>query len=145
MTKRRVVVTGMGMVTPLGLDAPTTWSALLDGHSGAGPIEHFDTTQFATKFACLVKDFDITQYLSAKDAKKMDIFIQYGMVAGMEAVKDSGIEITDANRHRIGVMVSSGIGGLLGIEQNHSKLLANGPRRVSPFFVPAATRYSAGR
>lgn len=138
MTKRRVVVTGMGMVTPLGLDAPTTWSALLDGHSGAGPIEHFDTTQFATKFACLVKDFDITQYLSAKDAKKMDIFIQYGMVAGMEAVKDSGIEITDANRHRIGVMVSSGIGGLLGIEQNHSKLLANGPRRVSPFFVPAS-------
>lgn len=138
MTKRRVVVTGLGMVTPLGLDASSTWSALLDGRSGAGPIEHFDTTKFATNFACLVKDFDVSQYMAAKDAKKMDTFIQYGVVAGMEAVADSGLEITDSNRHRIGVMVSSGIGGILGIEQNHAKLLQSGPRRVSPFFVPAS-------
>lgn len=138
MTKRRVVVTGLGMVTPLGLDAASTWSALLDGKSGAGPIEHFDTTAFSTKFACLVKDFDVSRYMSAKDARKMDTFIQYGVVAGMEAVRDAGLEITDANRHRIGVMVSSGIGGILGIEENHSKLLNSGPRRVSPFFVPAS-------
>lgn len=138
MTKRRVVVTGMGMVTPLGLNAKATWSALLDGRSGAGPIEHFDTSAFATKFACLVKDLDVNQYISAKDAKKMDVFIQYGVIAGMEAVVDSGIEINDSNRHRVGVMVSSGIGGILGIEENHSKLLNSGPRRVSPFFVPAS-------
>ncbi|RUO35008.1 beta-ketoacyl-ACP synthase II [Aliidiomarina soli] len=138
MTKRRVVVTGLGMVTPLGLNADSTWSALLDGRSGAGPIEHFDTSAFATKFACLVKDFDVSQYMSAKDAKKMDVFIQYGVVAGMEAVADAGLEITDHNRHRIGVMVSSGIGGILGIEENHTKLLNSGPRRVSPFFIPAS-------
>ncbi|RUO31728.1 beta-ketoacyl-[acyl-carrier-protein] synthase II [Aliidiomarina sedimenti] len=138
MTKRRVVVTGLGMVTPLGLNADSTWSALLDGRSGAGPIEHFDTSAFATKFACLVKDFDVSQYMLAKDAKKMDVFIQYGVVAGMEAVADAGLEITDHNRHRIGVMVSSGIGGILGIEENHTKLLNSGPRRVSPFFIPAS-------
>lgn len=138
MTTRRVVVTGMGMVTPLGLNAQSTWSALLDGRSGAGPIEHFDTSAFATKFACLVKDLDVNQYMSPKEAKKMDLFIRYGVIAGMEAVADSGIEITDSNRHRVGVMVSSGIGGLLGIEENHNKLLNSGPRRVSPFFVPAS-------
>lgn len=138
MTTRRVVVTGMGMVTPLGLNAQSTWSALLDGRSGAGPIEHFDTSTFATKFACLVKGLDVNQYMSPKDAKKMDVFIRYGLIAGMEAVADSGIEITDSNRHRVGVMVSSGIGGILGIEENHKKLLDSGPRRVSPFFVPAS-------
>src|SRR5690554_5646465 len=110
MTTRRVVVTGMGMVTPLGLNAQSTWSALLDGRSGAGPIEHFDTSAFATKFACLVKDLDVNQYMSPKEAKKMDLFIRYGVIAGMEAVADSGIEITDSNRHRVGVMVSAGIG-----------------------------------
>ena len=146
MAKRRVVVTGIGMVTPLGLDASSTWSALLDGRSGAGPIKHFDTTQFATHFACLVKDFEVTRYMSAKDAKKMDTFIHYGMVAGMEAVADAGIEINDTNRHRVGVMVSSGIGGIQGIEQNHKKLLSGGPRRVSPFFVPASiTNMLAGQ
>lgn len=138
MTKRRVVVTGLGMVTPLGLNAASTWSAILDGRSGAGPIEHFDTSAFATKFACLVKNFDVSQYMTAKDAKKMDVFIQYGVVAGMEAVADAGLEITDQNRHRIGVMVSSGIGGILGIEENHTKMLNSGPRRVSPFFIPAS-------
>lgn len=138
MTTRRVVVTGMGMVTPLGLNAQSTWSALLDGRSGAGPIEHFDTSAFATKFACLVKGLDVNQYMSPKEAKKMDLFIRYGVIAGMEAVADSGIEITDSNRHRVGVMVSAGIGGLLGIEENHKKLLNSGPRRVSPFFVPAS-------
>ncbi|MBA3989084.1 beta-ketoacyl-ACP synthase II [Aliidiomarina maris] len=138
MTKRRVVVTGIGMVTPLGLTAADTWSALLDGRSGAGPITHFDTSDFATKFACQVKDFDVSRYMSAKDAKKMDIFIQYGVVAGMEAVADAGLDINDSNRHRIGVMVSSGIGGILGIEENHTKLMNSGPRRVSPFFVPAS-------
>lgn len=138
MNKRRVVITGIGMVTPLGLNAATTWSALLDGKSGAVPIEHFDVEAFSTKFACLVQDFDVTKYMTAKDAKKMDTFIQYGVAAGIEAVEDSGLQITDTNRHRVGVMMGSGIGGILGIEENYTKLMKSGPRRVSPFFVPAS-------
>ncbi|MGX5914101.1 beta-ketoacyl-ACP synthase II [Aliidiomarina sp. Khilg15.8] len=138
MKKRRVVVTGMGMVTPLALSAHATWSALLDGQSGAGPITHFDTSAYATHFAAMLPDFDVTDYMSAKEARKMDSFIQYGFAAGQEAMQDAGLEITDANRHRIGVMVSSGIGGIQGIEENHIKLQNSGPRRVSPFFVPAS-------
>lgn len=138
MTKRRVVVTGIGMVTPLGVTAEQTWSALLDGRSGAAPIEHFDTSAFATKFAAMVKGFDPLQYMPAVQAKKMDIFVQYGVVAGIQAIKDAGLEFTDENRHRTGIMVGAGIGGILGIEENHSKLMNSGPRRVSPFFVPAS-------
>ncbi|MCO4320840.1 beta-ketoacyl-ACP synthase II [Aliidiomarina quisquiliarum] len=138
MTKRRVVVTGLGMVTPNGLNVETTWQSILAGQSGAGPIEHFDTELFATKFAALVKGFEVTNYMSAKDARKMDTFIQYGVVAAQEAMSDSGLEVTDRNRSRIGVMISSGIGGLEGIEENHLKLQQGGPRRVSPFFVPSS-------
>lgn len=138
MNKRRVVVTGMGMVTPLALNANATWSALLDGKSGAGPITHFDTSAYATHFAAMLPDFNVTDYMSAKEARKMDCFIQYGFAAGLEAMQDAGLEITDANRHRVGVMVSSGIGGIQGIEENHLKLQNSGPRRVSPFFVPAS-------
>lgn len=138
MTKRRVVVTGIGMVTPLGTTAEQTWSALLDGQSGAGPIEHFDTSAFSTKFAAMVEGFDATEYMAAAQARKMDLFVQYGVVAGIQALQDSGVTIDDSNRHRAGVMVGAGIGGILGIELNHSKLLNSGPRRVSPFFVPAS-------
>lgn len=138
MKNRRVVVTGMGMVTPLALNARATWSALLDGKSGAAPITHFDTSAYATHFAAMLPDFEISDYMSAKEARKMDSFIQYGFVAGQEAMQDAGLEVTDANRHRIGVMVSSGIGGIQGIEENHIKLQKSGPRRVSPFFVPAS-------
>ncbi|RUO25642.1 beta-ketoacyl-[acyl-carrier-protein] synthase II [Aliidiomarina minuta] len=138
MAKRRVVVTGMGMVTPLGLDAATTWSGLLDGRSGAAPITHFDTSAYNTQFAAMLPDFDVTAYMPVKETKKMDVFIQYGFAAGQQAMQDSGLEITDQNRHRFGVMVSSGIGGIQGIEESHAKLLSSGPRRISPFFIPAS-------
>ncbi|HLV48458.1 MAG TPA: beta-ketoacyl-ACP synthase II [Aliidiomarina sp.] len=138
MAKRRVVVTGLGMITPNGLNVASTWQSILASESGVGAIEHFDTELFATKFAALVKGFEATAYMSAKDARKMDTFIQYGVVAAQEAIAHSGLEINDSNRDRIGVMISSGIGGLQGIEENHDKLLQGGPRRVSPFFVPSS-------
>ncbi|WP_113905802.1 beta-ketoacyl-ACP synthase II [Aliidiomarina celeris] len=138
MSKRRVVVTGLGMVTPNGLNVSSTWKSILAGESGVGFIDHFDTTDYATHFAALVKEFNANDYMPAKEARKMDTFIQYGVVAAMEAIEHSGLTITDANRDRIGVMVSSGIGGLRGIEENHEKLLNGGPRKVSPFFVPSS-------
>ncbi|RUO44053.1 beta-ketoacyl-[acyl-carrier-protein] synthase II [Aliidiomarina taiwanensis] len=138
MAKRRVVVTGLGMVTPNGLNVASTWQSILAGESGVGPIEHFDTEGFGTHFAALVKDFEVTNYMSRKDARKMDTFIQYGVVAAQEAIADSGLTFDDSNRHRVGVMISSGIGGLEGIEENHNKLNNSGPRRVSPFFVPSS-------
>jgi 3-oxoacyl-[acyl-carrier-protein] synthase II len=116
----------------------STWAGIVAGRSGIRTIEHFDTEKFPTKFAGLVPEFDMDQYLQSKEARKMDIFVQYGMVAGIQAVKDSGIEATDQNRGRIGVAVGSGIGGLTGIEENHKKLLEGGPRKVSPFFVPGS-------
>ena len=138
MALRRVVVTGLGMLSPLGTDVESTWAGIVAGRSGIRTIEHFDTEKFPTKFAGLVPEFDMDQYLQSKEARKMDIFVQYGMVAGIQAVKDSGIEATDQNRGRIGVAVGSGIGGLTGIEENHKKLLEGGPRKVSPFFVPGS-------
>lgn len=137
MTKRRVVVTGMGMLSPVGNDVDSTWKNLLAGKSGAEFITHFDTEQFGTKFAAMVKDIDLSEYIPRKDAKKMDLFIQYGVVAAIQAIKNSGIEITDDNAHRIGAAIGSGIGGLGLIEENHSKLVHNGPRKLSPFFVPS--------
>ncbi|MEO2280774.1 beta-ketoacyl-ACP synthase II [Pseudoalteromonas pernae] len=137
MAKRRVVVTGLGMLTPLGNDVASTWQGLLNGQSGIGPITHFDTTDFGTKFAGLIKDFDATNYMAKKDAKKMDLFIQYGIAAGLQALDDSGLEVTEANAERIGVAVGSGIGGLSLIEENHEKLLNVGPRKLSPFYVPS--------
>ena len=134
---RRVVVTGLGMLSPLGNCPETTWQNLLLGKSGIGNISHFDTEQYPTRFAGLVKDFDVEAYMPRKEAKKMDLFIQYGVAAGLQAVKDSGLDITEANAQRIGVAVGSGIGGLGLIEENHAKLLKSSPRRLSPFFVPS--------
>ena len=137
MSKRRVVVTGMGMLTPVGNSVESAWQALLAGQSGIKTIEHYDVTDFATKFAGLVNDFNCEDYMSKKDARKMDLFIQYGVAAGVQAFKDSGIEITEKNAPRIGVAVGSGIGGIGLIEANHSTMLEKGPRRISPFFVPS--------
>lgn len=137
MAKRRVVVTGLGMLTPLGNDVTSTWSGLQQAKSGIGPVTHFDTEAFTTKFAGLIKNFDIEPFFPAKDAKKMDLFIQYGVVAGIQAFRDSGLEITEQNAHRIGAAIGSGIGGLGLIEENHTKLLNSGPKRLSPFFVPS--------
>jgi len=137
VTKRRVVVTGMGMLTPLGNDVASTWQALQQGKSGIDFISHFDTEAYSTKFAGLVKNFDVEPFFSGKEARKMDLFIQYGVAAGIQAFRDSGIEVTEQNAGRIGAAIGSGIGGLGLIEENHEKLLASGPRKLSPFFVPS--------
>ncbi|WP_026317971.1 beta-ketoacyl-ACP synthase II [Algicola sagamiensis] len=137
MSKRRVVISGMGMISPLGNDLSSSWEALLAGKSGINLIENFDASEYSTRFAGQVKGLDIEAYLEKKDAKKMDLFIQYGVIAGIQALKDSGLEITEANAHRVGCAVGSGIGGLGLIEENHIKLLNAGPRKVSPFFVPS--------
>lgn len=138
MSRRRVVVTGIGMLTPIGNTVSETWEHLLAGKSGAAPITHFDTAPFATKFSASVKNFDVTEYISPKDARKMDLFIQYGMAAGMQAISDSGLEVTECNAARIGCAIGSGIGGLPMIEKNVGVLETSGPRRVSPFFVPGS-------
>lgn len=137
MTKRRVVVTGMGMLSPVGNSVNASWQALLAGQSGIDTISCFDTSAFTTRFAGNVKNFDVTEYMSSKDAKKMDLFIQYGVAAGIQALKDSGIELDKTDLTRFGVAVGSGIGGLGLIEKNHESLLASGPRKMSPFFVPS--------
>ena len=138
MSKRRVVVTGMGLISPVGNTIESAWQALLAGQSGVGLIEHFDTTPFATRFAAMVKDFNGEDYnITRKDARKMDYFIQYGIAAGIQAMQDAGIEITEENAKRIGCAIGSGIGGLGLIEENHSALINGGPRKISPFFVPS--------
>ncbi len=137
VSKRRVVVTGMGMLSPVGNTVESSWKALLAGQSGIVNIEHFDTTNYSTRFAGLVKDFNCEDYMSKKDARKMDLFIQYGIAAGIQALDDSGIEITEENAPRVGVAIGSGIGGLELIESGHRSLLEKGPRKVSPFFVPS--------
>ncbi len=137
MSKRRVVVTGMGMLSPVGNTVESSWKALLEGQSGIVNIDQFDATNFSTRFAGLVKDFDCTEYMSKKDARKMDLFIQYGIAAGIQALDDSGLEITEENAARVGVAIGSGIGGLDLIEKGHSALVEKGPRKVSPFFVPS--------
>ncbi|WP_028301173.1 beta-ketoacyl-ACP synthase II [Oceanospirillum beijerinckii] len=138
MPRRRVVVTGLGLVTPLGNNVKDSWEGILAGKSGIAPIEHFDTAGFSTQFGGSIKDFDISEYMSAKDARKMDTFIQYGMAAAIQAVADSGIECTEENASRIGIAIGSGIGGLPMIEANHNLLNEKGPRRISPFFVPGS-------
>ncbi|MBF1800513.1 beta-ketoacyl-ACP synthase II [Alloalcanivorax profundimaris] len=137
MTRRRVVVTGLGMLSPLGADVASTWEGIKAGRSGIRPIEHFDTEAFATKFAGLVPEFALEDYLSPKEARKMDLFVQYGMVAAIQAIRDAGLEMDKENGERIGAAIGSGIGGLTNIEENHEKLLASGPRKLSPFFVPS--------
>ncbi|MCG7371104.1 beta-ketoacyl-ACP synthase II [Pseudomonas luteola] len=138
MSRRRVVITGMGMVSPLGGDVQSSWEGILAGRSGIAPIEHMDVSAFATRFGGSVKGFNVEDYLSAKEARKLDLFIQYGLAASFQAMRDSGLEVTDANRDRIGVAMGSGIGGLSNIENNCKALFDQGPRRISPFFVPGS-------
>ncbi|MBX9444364.1 beta-ketoacyl-ACP synthase II [Dickeya chrysanthemi] len=137
MSKRRVVVTGLGMLSPVGNTVASTWNALLAGQSGISLIDHFDTSAYATRFAGLVKDFNSEDFISRKEARKMDAFIQYGIAAGIQAMQDSGLEVTEANAGRIGAAIGSGIGGLGLIEENHGALMHGGPRKISPFFVPS--------
>ena len=138
MNKRRVVVTGMGMVSPVGNDVATAWKSVVAGTSGIGPITHFDASAFPTRIAGEVKGFDPAQYIPPKDIKKMDTFIHYGIAAGDEALKDSGIEITEANAPRIGVAVGAGIGGIAMIEKTSIIYHEQGQRKISPFFVPSS-------
>jgi 3-oxoacyl-[acyl-carrier-protein] synthase II len=136
--KRRVVVTGLGVISPVGNNVPGAWAALLAGKSGVGPITRFDASALHCRIAGEVKGFDVTSVMSAKEARRLDTFIHYGVAAATEALRDCGLEVTDANRDRIGCVIGSGIGGLPMIEENHSELLKRGPRRVSPFFVPGS-------
>ncbi|MFM2408463.1 MAG: 3-oxoacyl-[acyl-carrier-protein] synthase 2 [Pseudomonadota bacterium] len=138
MSKRRVVITGLGIVSPVGLGIPNVWQNIVAGKSGITTISHFDASAFACQVAGEVKDFDVTQFLPAKDARRMDRFIHFGLVAGIEALKDSGLEVTDQNSERIGVNIGSGIGGLPMIEDTHNDYLAGGPRKISPFFIPGS-------
>ena len=136
--RRRVVVTGLGCISPVGNTVAASWDALLAGKSGIATITKFDASAFSTHFAGEVKGFNIEDYIPGKEARHMDTFIHYGMAAGMQAMQDSGLEVTEANAERIGVLVGSGIGGLPLIEQTHAELTSRGPRRISPFFVPAS-------
>jgi len=126
------------MVSPLGNDVPSSWQGILAGRSGIGLIEHMDLSAYSTRIGGSVKGFEIEQYLPAKEARKIDLFIQYGLAASFQAFRDSGLEVTDANRERIGVAMGSGIGGLTNIENNCKSLFEQGPRRISPFFVPGS-------
>ncbi len=138
MSKRRVVVTGLGIVSPVGIGVANAWSEIVAGKSGITNITRFDAGAFASRVAGEVKGFDVTQYLSPKDARRMDIFIQYGLVAGIEAVRDAGIEVSDENAERIGVNIGSGIGGLPMIEDTDAVYHEGGPRKISPFFIPGS-------
>ncbi|MBS7326851.1 MAG: beta-ketoacyl-ACP synthase II [Thiopseudomonas sp.] len=138
MSRRRVVVTGLGMLTPLGLDVASSWAGVLAGRSGIAPIEHMNVEAFTTRFGGSVRGFDVGQYMPVKDARKYDLFIQYGLAASYQALQDSGLNVTDANRERIGVVMGSGIGGLTNIEETCHTLFDKGPRRISPFFVPGS-------
>jgi len=136
--RRRVVVTGLGIISPIGNDVPTAWGNLTAGESGISAITRFDAKDFRVQIAGEVKDFNVESYIPAKEARRMDAFIHYGIAASMQAIRDSGLEITDANRESIGCMVGSGIGGLPLIEDNHSEFVNRGPRRISPFMIPGA-------
>ncbi|BAN35353.1 beta-ketoacyl synthase [Sulfuricella denitrificans skB26] len=136
MSKRRVVITGLGIISPVGNTVEQAWSNILAGKSGISRITRFDPTAFSSQIAGEVKGFDITEYISAKEARRMDIFIHYGLAAGVQAIKDSGIVVTPENAERIGVNIGSGIGGLPMIEVTHNTYLEGGPRKISPFFIP---------
>lgn len=138
MIGRRVVVTGLGIVSPVGNTVDSAWQSICEGRSGIGPIERFDTDPFAVRFGGEVRDFDITDYLSRKEARKMDPFIHYGIAAAVDALQDSGLTIDADNADRVGVSVGSGIGGIHSIEEGHKTFLEQGPRRISPFFIPSA-------
>ena len=134
---RRVVITGLGIICPVGLSIDEAWSNILAGNSGIRPITAFDVKDFPVRFGGTIENFEVTDYVSKKDSRKMDTFIHYGVAAGTQAIRDAGLEITDDNAERIGVSVGSGIGGLPGIEKNYAAYLKGGPRKISPFFVPA--------
>lgn len=136
MAKRRVVVTGMGMISPLGLNVQTSWKAILEGKSGVGPITHFDATNYPVRIAAEVKGFEPTKYLEQKEVKKMDRFIHFAIAATEMALADSGLKVTPENSERIGIVIGSGMGGLPAIEYYHRMLLEKGWKRVSPFFIP---------
>ncbi len=136
--KRRVVITGLGIVSPVGNDIATAWDNIVNGRSGIGRITRFDPSAFNAQIAGEVKGFDITELITAKEARTMDTFIHYGIAAGVQAWKDCGLEITEANAERVGIIVGSGIGGLQRIEETQTEYLERGPRRISPFFVPAS-------
>jgi len=137
LSKRRVVVTGLGMVSPVGLDVKSSWENILAGKSGIRPIEHFDVSAFSVRFGGTVRGFDVSTIMTPKDARKMDPFIHYGIAAAKEAIEDAGLEVTDENAERIGVYIGSGIGGLPGIEKGYEAFLKGGPRKFSPFFIPS--------
>ncbi|MFA6313124.1 MAG: beta-ketoacyl-ACP synthase II [Sterolibacterium sp.] len=137
MSRRKVVITGLGIVSPVGNTVQEAWDNLIAGRSGIGPITRFDASAFSARIAGEVKNFDINAYLSAKEARRMDTFIHYGMAAGIHAFRDSGLEVTTENAERIGVNIGSGIGGLQEIESTHNQYLSGGPRKISPFFIPS--------
>ena len=138
MSKRRVVVTGLGLVSPVGSTVQSGWANLVAGRTGIVNITKFDASAFATQFAGEVQGFQVEDYISAKEARHMDTFIHYGLAAGIQAFKDSGLVVTEQNAERMGVAVGSGIGGLPLIEETHADYVARGPRRISPFFIPAS-------
>jgi len=137
LSKRRVVITGLGALSPVGNTVADSWEAIVNGKSGIATIDTFDVSAFSTRIGGAVKGFDVTAYVSEKEAKKMDIFIHYGLAAGSQAFDDAGLEVDEANAGRMGVVIGAGIGGISGIEQGHNTFLKGGPRKISPFFVPS--------
>ncbi|MDQ3229103.1 MAG: beta-ketoacyl-ACP synthase II [Pseudomonadota bacterium] len=137
MSKRRVVVTGLGIISPLGNDLASSWDGIINGRSGIGPITHFDASAFPTRIAGEVKNFDVAAFINAKDIKKMDTFVHYGVAAGLMAMRDAGLEISGEDAERIGIAVGAGIGGISGIEETTLKNAHSGPRKISPFYVPS--------
>jgi 3-oxoacyl-[acyl-carrier-protein] synthase II len=137
MSKRRIVVTGMGMVSPLGNDLASSWDGIVNGRSGISMVAGFDASTYPTRIAGEIRDFDVTQWVSPKDARKMDHFIHYGVAASLMAIADAGLEVTEANAERIGAILGSGIGGIWGIEETAIKLHEGGVRKISPFYVPS--------
>ena len=137
MSKRRVVITGMGILSPLGNDLASSWDGITAGRSGIGPITHFDASAFPTRISGEVKGFDASQWIAPKDLKKMDPFVHYGVAASMMAIGDAGLEIAGEDAERIGVAIGAGIGGLKGIEETTIRYNEGGPRKISPFYVPS--------
>jgi 3-oxoacyl-[acyl-carrier-protein] synthase II len=139
LSKRRVVITGLGIVSPVGNDVATAWDNVVSGRSGIAKVERFDTSTFPVHFGGEIRNLDLAPYMSAKDARRMDAFMQYGVVAGMQAMRDSGLVVTEANAQRIGILMGSGMGGLESIEEAYDRYKeTNSPKKVSPFFIPAS-------
>ena len=137
LSQRRVVVTGLGIISPVGLSVQEAWDNIIAGSSGIRPITEFDVSEFPVRFGGTIEGFDVSSYVSKKDARRMERFIHYGVAAGTQAIRDAGLEITEQNAERIGASIGSGIGGLRGIEKNYDAFLKGGPRKISPLFVPA--------